>query len=122
MAEKKKILVFVDWYLPGYKAGGPIQSVSNIVENLKEEFDFSIFTSDTDLGEMTPYANIESDTWLTIKKVRIFYASKKFLSFFNILKVIKQNKVDVIYFNSFFSFYFTIIPLILCKILKKVFY
>ncbi|CAN5434615.1 hypothetical protein BH10BAC1_BH10BAC1_14720 [soil metagenome] len=28
---KKKVLIFIDWYLPGYKAGGPRQSVANLV-------------------------------------------------------------------------------------------
>jgi len=28
--DKKKILVFIDWYLPGYKAGGPVRSMANI--------------------------------------------------------------------------------------------
>jgi hypothetical protein len=32
---KKKILVFVDWYLPGYKAGGQIRSVASMVGHLK---------------------------------------------------------------------------------------
>jgi hypothetical protein len=32
---KIKVLVFIDWYLPGYKAGGPIQSVANIISQLK---------------------------------------------------------------------------------------
>ena len=52
---KKKILIFIDWYLPGYKAGGPIQSVANLVANLKEEFEFSIVTRDTDYCEKLPY-------------------------------------------------------------------
>jgi len=34
----KKILVLQDWYYPGFKAGGPIKSIRNIVNNLKDEF------------------------------------------------------------------------------------
>ena len=40
---KKTILCFVDHYLPGYKAGGPIQSIVNLVENLGDEFEFYLF-------------------------------------------------------------------------------
>jgi hypothetical protein len=29
MPDKNEILVFIDWYLPSYKAGEPIQSVVN---------------------------------------------------------------------------------------------
>ena len=36
---KKKLLVFTDWYLPAYKAGGPVRSIANIVAHLKDEID-----------------------------------------------------------------------------------
>ena len=35
-----KILVFIDWFTPAYKAGGPIVSVSKIIENLSFKFKF----------------------------------------------------------------------------------
>ena len=52
---KKKILLFTDWYEPGYKAGGPIQACKNVVSVLKEQYDFYIICSDRDLGETSPY-------------------------------------------------------------------
>ena len=55
----KKILIFIDWFTPGFKAGGPIKSVSNIVNSLFNEFDFYIITSDRDINETEPYQNIE---------------------------------------------------------------
>ena len=48
---KKKILIVIDWFLPAYKAGGPIQSVANMANHLKNEFDFWIYTSNRDLNE-----------------------------------------------------------------------
>ncbi|MBI9061941.1 MAG: hypothetical protein JEZ14_08115 [Marinilabiliaceae bacterium] len=45
---KKKILIFIDWFLPGYKAGGPVRSMANMVEYLMEEYDFFIVTRNTD--------------------------------------------------------------------------
>ena len=52
---KKKILLFTDWYEPGYKAGGPIQSTRNFVVAMHELYSISVITSDTDLGETKPY-------------------------------------------------------------------
>jgi len=42
---KRVILVFVSFYLPGYKAGGPVRSIANIVDHLNDEFYFRIVTS-----------------------------------------------------------------------------
>ena len=41
---KKKVLIFIDWFLPGIKAGGPINSVSAIVNQLSTEFNFYVLT------------------------------------------------------------------------------
>ncbi len=37
---KPKVLIFIDWFTPGYKAGGPTTSNVNIVNHLSDDFDF----------------------------------------------------------------------------------
>jgi glycosyltransferase involved in cell wall biosynthesis len=110
--EKKKIIVFIDWYLPGYKAGGPIQSVSNLVDHLKDEFDFYIVTRDTDYCESKPYPNIISNEWNTVADgVNVFYFSQNNLTRSNIRKLLRQTTFDSVYLNGIFSLYFTLLPL-----------
>ena len=36
LSMKPKVLVFTDWYLPGFNAGGPIRSVSNMIKKLQD--------------------------------------------------------------------------------------
>lgn len=113
---KKKILCFADYYLPGYKAGGPIQSIANLVENLSDEFEFDIICNDHDLLDRQSYANVKIDQWNAVSKARVFYASRKNLNFKSIKKILNETKYDLLYFNSFFSFKFTIFPLFIYKI------
>ncbi len=114
------MLIFVDWYLPGYKAGGPIQSCANLVAQLKQEYDFSIVCRDSDFTETRPYPGIKSDRWTVIEKgVRIWYISVSELKGTTIKKHLNHN-YDVLYLNSLFSRYFTILPLRLNKKIKKV--
>ncbi len=109
---KRKILIFIDWYLPGYKAGGPIQSIANLVAHLKEEFDFSIITRDTDYCESIPYSTIKSDEWnLQSDGVNVYYFSQSALNRSNIKKIIRQTDFDIVYLNGIFSLYFTLLPL-----------
>ena len=49
--DKPKVLVFIDWFYPAYKAGGPIRSVSGMVKQLSNDFEFYLVTSNQDLGE-----------------------------------------------------------------------
>ena len=71
---KKKILVFIDWFLPGYRAGGPIRSCANMIEHLKDEFDFSVITRNSDYCEMVSYSGIISNAWNILPGgTRVFY-------------------------------------------------
>ena len=46
--KQKKILVFIDWFLPGTNSGGPVRSVSNMIEHLGGDYEFLVVTRDTD--------------------------------------------------------------------------
>jgi len=109
---KKKILVFIDWYLPGYKAGGPIRSCANLVGHLGAEFDFSIVTRNTDYTESEPYPKISSDEWNVQEDgSRIYYFSEGNLQGKNIRRLISQSDYDAVYLNGIYSVYFTLYPL-----------
>ncbi len=116
MAQKKKILIFVDWFYPGYKAGGPIQSCKNIVDTLLGEFELYIFTSDKDIGDTESYSDVKINEWtLYNDAVKIFYATPSHCTIKNIRSAIKEIKPDTVYLNSMFSVGFTIKPLITIK-------
>lgn len=112
---KKKILIFIDWYLPGYKAGGPIQSVANLVAHLKEEFDISIITRDTDYSDKLPYPTIKSNEWIEHDGIRVYYFSKAQLNYSGIHRLIAENPSDYVYLNGIYSLYFTLIPLFVLR-------
>ncbi|MEN8263540.1 MAG: glycosyltransferase family 4 protein [Nitrospirota bacterium] len=111
----KRALIFIDWYLPGFKAGGQIPSVANLIRLLKNDIDFSIITSDRDLGDNKPYEGIELDKWIITYGVRIKYISRKAQTCKTFRNIISEEDPDIIYFNSFFSFYYTIVPLYYAK-------
>ena len=116
---KPKILIFIDWYLPAYKAGGPVKSVPNLVDNLKSNFDFDIITSDRDFGDESPFHEVELDNWLNFSSgVRIFYSSKvKAFSFYK--KIISENNYKFIYLNSLYSIKFSILPLLISRLIGQ---
>jgi len=118
MKKTMKVLICIDWFLPAYKAGGPIQSISNLVNHLKDEFDIFIATSNTDLGERLDLGTALLNTWLTKDGYKIIYLDQQHqnLKFYKAI-FIPQN-FDVVYFNSLFSFKFTLLPLLIFKEIK----
>lgn len=112
MKTKKKILVFIDWFLPGYKAGGPIRSCANMIDHLKDDFDFYVITRNTDYCEHTPYKDIAYNTWVKRENhLHIYYLSAENVNGKTIKKMLKETKFDRVYLNGVYSFYFTILPL-----------
>ncbi|MGE0567735.1 MAG: glycosyltransferase [Bacteroidia bacterium] len=97
--------------MPGTKAGGPVRSVHSLIQNLGDNFDFYILTKDTDLGESKPYSNIESDAWLTKANYSIYYLSNANLTGSKINSIINELKPEVLYINSFWSYWFSILLL-----------
>lgn len=107
----KRILICMDWYEPGFKAGGPIRSVVNIINALKDEFEFYVLTSAFDLGETEPYENIEADQWFDKDGVIIKYMSKANMKPSAIKANILEINPDLLYLNSLFSRLYTLAPL-----------
>ena len=115
----KKILIFVDWFDPGYKGGGPIRSIAGFVDNFKECFELDIVTRDRDLDSKRAYENIETNIWCNhSKNVRLLYLSpERHLN--KLIKIFNNSEYDWIYFNSFFSFKYSILPNLIFKFLKN---
>ncbi|WP_439883008.1 glycosyltransferase [Pontibacter sp. MBLB2868] len=118
MNGKPSILIFIDWYLPGYKAGGPIQSCANLVEHLKGQADFYIITRNTDYCSEEAYTSVVSDEWNEVNGAQVYYFSKSKLSYQRLKMVINTISPDGIYINGIYSFYFSILPLLIAKQLK----
>ncbi|MDI1323225.1 MAG: glycosyltransferase family 4 protein [Algoriphagus sp.] len=117
--KKKKVLLFIDWFLPGNKAGGPVTSNVNMVEQLRSESDFFILTRNTDYCEEKAYESIPPNQWTQFKEgVSIFYFSNEFLTISNLRKVALEVKCDHWYINGIYSKYFSILPLFLSRFNK----
>ena len=113
MDNKKKILILVDWFVPGFKAGGPIQSCVNICKALKNEYKIYVLTTDTDHGEKEPYKGITCNTWIYNNELEasIYYLQKKALKAAQIVEQIAFVDAHFIYLNHLFSPYFVVFPL-----------
>lgn len=112
---KRKVLIIAGYYLPSVKGGGPVQSIKNIVDNLSENIDFYILASDRDFGDDKPFTNIKTEEWINIGNAKVYYTDIAKLTWRKTKKIINSINYDVLYLNSFFSYKFSIIPLLLNK-------
>ena len=113
MIQRKKLLILVDWFVPGYKAGGPIRSCVNICSALNKQYDIYVLTTDTDHGETQSYKGITPDKWINNEAlgIQIFYAKKTSLTTKQLAEQIKLVGADIVYLNHLFSPMFVLFPL-----------
>lgn len=114
--KKPQILILVAYYLPGYKAGGPMRTLANMVDRLGDVFRFRIVTSDRDLQDRMPYIKIKVDEWTKVGKAHVYYMSPKKHRLKEFKKILCSTEYDIVYLNSFFSLHFAIKPLLLRKL------
>ncbi len=109
----KKILILVDWFAPGYKAGGPIQSCVNICAALNGHYKIYVLTTDTDHGETAAYPGITTGEWIMdpLLNVAVYYLEKKTISAKKIKEQLLFVNADTIYLNHLFSPLFVVYPL-----------
>lgn len=112
---KKKVLIVAGYYIPCVRAGGPIQSIKNIVDNLSDEIEFYILASDRDLGETKVLDGIVQNKWIRVANATVKYVNISKISILSMYKLIKEIEFDSIYLNSFFSFKLSIIFILLNK-------
>lgn len=107
------VIAFMRYYLPGYKAGGPIRTVANMASRLEGQIQFFIVTSDRDLHDHSSYPRIKVDAWNEVGAARVFYASTKGQRFAALSRLLQTLPYGVLYLNSLFDPIFTAKPLLL---------
>ena len=110
------ILIFLHHYLPGYKFGGPVRTIANMVEALGDEFEFRIVTSDRDFLDVGPYYGITSDAWVCLRKAWVYYVSTERRRLFVWVRLMRETPHDVLYLNSVFDPAYTLLPLLARKL------
>jgi glycosyltransferase involved in cell wall biosynthesis len=108
---KTKILIFIDWFEPAYKAGGPIRSVFGIVQFLRNEAEITVVTSNKDLGEEIPLEGVVANEWQMKDKYTIIYLDSTKQNVAQYKTIIKEVAPNTIYLNSLFSNNFTLLPI-----------
>jgi len=112
---KPKVLLFVRYYLPGYKSGGPVRSIANMVEQLSDDVQFFIVTSDRDALDDFPYTDININQWNSVGKAKTYYLAPGFLKYVKIVDLINSTEHNLLYLNSFFDPTFSLSPLLAYK-------
>lgn len=114
----KIIFITIPWFIPAFKAGGPIQSIANMVNEMDEGYQFYIYTSNTDLHGL-PTEIALANEWTNYNSyTKVWYASRSNRSQ-NLVEQVKKIKPDTLYIIGLFDWHFNIVPLLYAKCSNK---
>lgn len=114
-----KIFITIPWFLPAFRAGGPVQSIANLVKEFHGEVEYYIYCSDTDLNGAA-LENVITGEWIQYNDhTRVWYAQHEKISD-SLVKQVEAIKPDVLYIVGIYSWHFNIVPLLYCKAPKKI--
>jgi len=105
--KEKRILIFNKYYSPGFRAGGPIKSLVNLVECLGNYFDFFVVTLNHDAGVFQSYKGIKTNSWERVGKAQVKYLDPRRVSLSTVIANVQEINPNIIYLNSFFDSTFT---------------
>lgn len=115
-APRPRVLMLIDYYLPAYKAGGPIRTAAGIVHHLGDRFEFRILTRDHDLGDPAPWPDVRPGQWVRLGGAECRYLTAHERTLRAMRRVIRETEHDVLYVNSLFSVPMSIKPLLLRRL------
>lgn len=106
-----KIVVLTPAFVPAHKAGGPVPGILGVLDTVRTE-DVEVFTSDRDLNESTPYpppyVGRAAVAGVPVHYLPPFTNPLNCRGWIRLLGHVRR--ADVVYFNSFNSKGFTVLP------------
>jgi glycosyltransferase involved in cell wall biosynthesis len=107
----RRVLAFNAAFVPGYKFGGPIRSMVQMLDSLPESVKVTLVTADRDLGDSVPYPGL-SGRFVQRGHHEVYYLNWRDLRHWIVLlRWARRNPVDLIYVNSLWHPQFTVLPI-----------
>ena len=97
---RPRVLVVADYYLPGFRAGGPVRAIANTIARLAPRTDFFVVTRDHD-ADGSKHHGIDGGEWIESAAGRVLYAPRLTPSLLR--RCVTESGCDVVWMNSFFS-------------------
>ncbi len=114
-----RIFICIPWFHPAFRAGGPVQSIANLVNEFTDDIEYKIFCSNTDLNNIT-LDNIETDKWVQYNlNTQVWYSGPVNRSR-TLVQLVEEIKPDILYIIGIYSWHFNVVPLVFCKSPRKI--
>jgi glycosyltransferase involved in cell wall biosynthesis/O-antigen/teichoic acid export membrane protein len=114
---KPRVAALMDYFTPGYKAGGPVTTVKNMIAETAAELDWWVLTRDRDLGDTVPFAHVTARAWVNRDDHRVNYIGQgRLTDTWHLVKELRGLRPDIVYVNSIMSRFASLLPLLALRL------
>lgn len=111
-----RVLATCGVFEPGFRGGGPVRSVAQIVDTVSDQVEVTLVTSDRDLGAEQPYPDL-SGRWVPRDRARVFYLdTRRVRHWLRLWRALRRDRFDLLYVNSLWSPAFTVVPVLSARL------
>ncbi len=115
-SKKPVVAVFAALFPPAYRGGGTIRAVEALVATCPPGIYPLIVSGAVDLGERV-MLDVPRDRWLELPHGEAYYCiASRPGRWFAAMRRLRHRRPDMLYFNSFFSRQFSILPILLWRL------
>ncbi|MFJ6197804.1 glycosyltransferase [Micromonospora sp. NPDC092111] len=101
--DRFRVLVTAGYFEPGWRAGGPVRSLAEMLDAAGPEVEVTLITRDHDLGDPVPYPGL-SGRFVPRGRHRVFYLAPRRLAHWRTLRRgLRGVRYDLLYVNSVWS-------------------
>ncbi|MEV0806081.1 glycosyltransferase [Micromonospora sp. NPDC050200] len=110
-----RVLVVAEYFEPGYRAGGTVRSVVDMLAGVGPHIAATVLTRDRDLGESVPYPGL-SGRWAEHGRCAVFYLNPRRLAhWWKFWRKVRETPIDLLNVNGVWST-FSIIPILAARL------
>ena len=109
----KTILIITPWFSPAFRAGGPIQSIVNMVEYLQNDFHFKIFTGNKDVDQTV--LDVPLHQWTIHNSNTSVYYTEPSNAFQKFKEIEKGISYEYLFIIGLYDWQFNILPMLFCR-------
>jgi glycosyltransferase involved in cell wall biosynthesis len=111
-SNRLRVVIVARFFEPGFRGGGPIRSITEIIRTAPDDVDIVVITKDRDLGVKTPYPGL-SGQWTEFAGASVFYLNTRSVAqWISTIRMLRRRRPDVLYLNSFWDPMFTLAPVV----------
>jgi glycosyltransferase involved in cell wall biosynthesis len=111
-----RVLATSAGFEPGFRGGGPIRSVTAIVDTVSDTTDLWLVTADRERGASEQYPGL-SGRWISRGRPQVFYLDwRRPRHWLRLWRDLHRRQFDLLYVNSLWQPSFTILPIVFVKL------